>query len=123
LHSKKLEALLKGQLAAGKVGFGPCTSRHIIILNNYDKPFNLSFRTGGISCYNEGKVCRLIIASLVLHNICIAKEIPLTQEDEEYRDNFIIPHYLNHPYDNLSDRQSTTLANANRERIARAVPV
>lgn len=48
-------------------------------------------RTGGTSCYGEGKVCKLIAASIALHNICVTKEIPLTVEDENFRDQVIIP--------------------------------
>ncbi|OXA39147.1 hypothetical protein Fcan01_26160, partial [Folsomia candida] len=61
--------------------------------------------TGGVSCYSEGKVCKLIVSSLVLHNFCVLKEIPLTEEDERCRDYTVIPIYEDHPIDQLNAGQ------------------
>jgi hypothetical protein len=43
-------------------------------------------RTGGLSCYPVNKVCRLVVASAVLHNIYIERRIPLLPEDEHFRE-------------------------------------
>lgn len=48
-------------------------------------------RTGGTLCYTAEKACRITVASAVLHNICLANEIPLTAEDEHYRENRNVP--------------------------------
>ena len=37
-------------------------------------------RTGGTLCYNPDRVCRLVIATMVLHNICINHSISWESE-------------------------------------------
>ncbi|ODM99490.1 putative nuclease HARBI1 [Orchesella cincta] len=48
-------------------------------------------KTGGTLCYEEGKACRITVATAILHNICLTHDIPLTIEDEHHRDNVNIP--------------------------------
>jgi hypothetical protein len=36
-------------------------------------------------------VCKLIVASAVLHNICVNKEIPLLEEDQQHCEERVIP--------------------------------
>ena len=71
-----------------------------------------------MSCYNETKVCQLIIASIVFHNICVSKQIPLSPEDEDFRDTYVIPNEQSEDLD-LSARELSTLAIETRDTIAR----
>lgn len=78
----------------------------------------LIYRTGGISCYHEERICKLIVSSIVLHNFCVKKEIPLTEEDRIFRDNYLIPVYEDNPYDDLTTGQISRLAQETRKQIA-----
>ena len=46
-------------------------------------------KTGGILCYSPPRVCRLVVATMVLHNICIQhglqweSELPVGVEEDE----------------------------------------
>lgn len=40
-------------------------------------------------CYEPGKVCKLITASIVLHNYCLDAGIPLLDADENELENII----------------------------------
>jgi hypothetical protein len=93
-----------------------------LVINIIYKYFLL--RTGGISCYDESKVCKIILSSIILHNFCVKNKIPLSAEDEEFRDNFLIQaEYEDHPYDNFSTRLFSLLANNTRDRIANSILV
>jgi len=99
-------------LELGKVGFGRCASKLLpnIIIDNVSHVVFV-FRTGGVSCYDEFKVCKLIVASIVLHNFCIQKEIPLLEADDEFRNLILIPEYAaEHNYNNLTIPQAAILA-------------
>ena len=50
---------------------------------NYSNHFNIYFRTGGDLCYSPQKACRLITATMVLHNFCIQRGIELLEEDDD----------------------------------------
>ena len=41
-------------------------------------------RTGGDLCYSPQKACRLITATMVLHNYCVQRGINLLNDDEDH---------------------------------------
>ena len=51
-------------------------------------------RTGGSLCYSPGRVCKLVLATMILHNLCIQHGLQLEQEllIEIEEDPEIVPH-------------------------------
>jgi hypothetical protein len=76
----------------------------------------LNFRTGGVSCYTEGKTCKLIVSSCVLQNICLTRGIPLSTEDEYFRDNTVLPNEEGLP--DLTPATATQLGSIFRDELA-----
>ncbi|OXA40897.1 putative nuclease HARBI1 [Folsomia candida] len=66
-------------------------------IGNWKCRFRSMDKTGGYSCYRPSKVCKLIVSSVALHNICVTHQIPILEEDEYYRDFAIIPNLQDHP--------------------------
>jgi len=79
---------------------------------------NYFCRSGGISYYSESKVCKLVVASIVLHNICIQKGIPLSPEDDHHLDFEVIPGLQEDERGNLPQRQQNQLAKDIRRTVA-----
>ena len=51
-------------------------------------------RTGGSLCYSPGRVCKLVLSTMILHNLCIQHGLQLEQEllIEIEEDPEIVPH-------------------------------
>ena len=39
--------------------------------------------TGGVLTYNPGKCCRIVLACMILHNICVSNNVPLDDDDDD----------------------------------------
>ena len=72
-------------------------------------------RTGGFSCYKPSKVCKLVVSSVALHNICVTNSIPITEQDQHFRDQVVIP---NLEIGDGGVPQNTINASVNRDNIA-----
>jgi len=65
------------------------SSKDLIGVSRFLIDIAFPYRTGGFSCYKAAKVCKLIVSSIVVLNICITKEIPILKEDEVFRDQLV----------------------------------
>lgn len=62
--------------------------------------------SGGTLFYSPSRACRITVASVVLHNMCIANGVPLPTDSVSSRDRGRIgrPHYIGSLNDGVTTR-------------------